>query len=150
VKIEEAIQQEIFTDAAQKAGINILYTASWLVNLSARILKPYGISWQQFNILRILLGQKGKPASLRLVSERMIDQMSNTSRLVDKLVAKGLVDRHECPKDRRQVDLLITPKGEEVVDHARQKLDSYMQQQLAHMDEASLKQLSDLLDAYRA
>ena len=150
VKIEEAIQQEVFTDLRSKAGINILYTASWLVNHFSRILKPYGISWQQFNILRILRGQKDKPASLRLVSERMIDQMSNTSRLIDKLVAKGLVERRECPKDRRQVDLLLTQQGEEVVEHARKAVDSRMQQHLAHMDEKSLGQLSDLLDAYRA
>jgi DNA-binding MarR family transcriptional regulator len=132
-----------------KTGINILYTASWLSNILARLLKPFGITWQQFNIMRILNGQKGKPASLRLVSERMIDQMSNTSRLIDKLVAKGLVERKECPKDRRQVDLLLTEKGMQLMLQAKEWVDKNMIDYFGHMPDAQLSQLNDLLDALR-
>ena len=92
MNIEQAIQQQTpFENIRTKTGVNLLYTASWFSNLLLRYLKPYGITWQQYNILRILKGQDGKPAPLRLVTERMIDQMSNTSRLIDKLVAKGLM-----------------------------------------------------------
>ena len=132
-----------------KTTINILYTASWFTNALTRILKPFGISWQQFNILRILRGQQGKPASLRLVSDRMIDQMSNTSRLIDKLVDKGLVERRECPNDRRQVDLLVTAEGERVVKGAYEVIDQNMQGRFEHISDQKLKQLNDLLDELR-
>ena len=132
-----------------KTTINILYTASWFTNALTRILKPFGISWQQFNILRILRGQQGKPASLRLVSDRMIDQMSNTSRLIDKLVDKGLVERRECPNDRRQVDLLVTAEGERVVKEAYEVIDQNMQGRFEHISDQKLKQLNDLLDELR-
>ena len=132
-----------------KTGINILYTASWYSHALMRWLKPYGISWQQFNIMRILKGQKGKPASLRLVSERMIDQMSNTSRLIDKLVHKGLVERRECPRDRRQVDLLLTASGEDVLAKARNTVKEGTQKLLEHMSEQQFVQLNALLDELR-
>ncbi len=148
--IREAIKQGPELDASQWLGINILYTASWLSTHLHRVFRPYGISWQQFNILRILRGQKGKPASLRLVSERMIDQMSNTSRLVDKLVEKGLAERHQCPKDRRQVDLLITHQGSDLVSQAGTALDVHMNQLFAHVQPHAISQLNQLLDSLRS
>jgi DNA-binding MarR family transcriptional regulator len=149
VKIEDAIRQPVIEDPGNKAGINILYTASWLSTVLARQLKPYGISWQQFNIMRILRGQKGVPAPLMLVTERMIDQMSNTSRLIDKLVTKGLVERRECPKDRRKVDLLLTSKGTDVVERARESVEENMRILFRHMSDQQLEQLSTLLDEFR-
>ncbi|MDX1477081.1 MAG: MarR family transcriptional regulator [Saprospiraceae bacterium] len=149
VKIEEAIQQAKFNSASSKAGINLLYTASWLSTAMARVLKPFGISWQQFNIMRILRGQKGKPASLKLISERMIDKMSNTSRLVDKLVAKGLVLRETCPNDRRQVDILMTPAGHEVLTAASEAMEANVQNMFGHLDTSELNKLNELLDKLR-
>ncbi len=149
MKIEDAIQQQVFEGMNSKTVINILYTASWFTIASTRALKPFRISWQQFNILRILRGQKGKPASLRLVGERMIDQMSNTSRLVYKLVEKGLVERRECPKDRRQVDLLLTPEGDAVATKAYALIDENIRGRFEHMPEEKLLQLNALLDELR-
>jgi DNA-binding MarR family transcriptional regulator len=149
VKIEEAIQQATFETLGSKTGINILYTASWMHQLLARALKPCGISWQQFNILRILNGQKGNPAPLFLVSERMIDRMSNTSRLVDKLVAKGLVERRQCPRDRRQVELLLTQKGSEILEVARQRTFDLIEPVFLRMPQEGLNALNDTLDAIR-
>lgn len=78
----------------------------------AQAIKPYGISIQQFNVLRILRGQKGKPANLSTLNERMVTKMSNTTRLVDKLILKGYVNRVTCPSNRRKVEINITPEGE--------------------------------------
>lgn len=150
MRIEDAIQQEVIEDITSKTVINIMYTSSWYGHALTRMLKPYRISWQQFNILRILKGQKGKPASLRLVTERMIDQMSNTSRLIDKLVTKGLVERRECPRDRRQVDLFLTSEGDDVVAKARDTVDKETHKLLGHLSKAQFEQLNSLLDELRS
>lgn len=111
MRLEEALQQKSWRSEQQKATLNIMYTASWITGKINQILKPYGISNQQFNILRILKGQKGNAATVKLLSERMIDKMSNTSRLVEKLKQKGYITREECESDRRRVDILITEEG---------------------------------------
>jgi len=111
MNIEKAIKQERFKDEFEKADINILFTSNWMHNQLHGLLKPHDISQQQFNILRILRGQKGKPAPLKLLTERMMDKMSNTSRLVDKMLKKGLLERSICPDNRRQVEISLTKKG---------------------------------------
>jgi DNA-binding MarR family transcriptional regulator len=88
MKIEKAINQKAFKNPHQKAHINVLYTASWLSQQNAKVLKPFQISWQQFNILRILRGMAPQPATVKLLTERMIDKTSNASRLVEKLKRK--------------------------------------------------------------
>ena len=93
MKIEEAIQQKSFSNEYQKVHINVLYTAAYLSQIASSALKPYKISWQQFNILRILRGLQPEPATVKLLTERMIDKMSNASRLVEKLKQKGYVEK---------------------------------------------------------
>lgn len=114
MKIEEAIKQPTFKSEFEKVDVNILYTSNWMHGRFHHLLKPHEISLQQFNILRILRGQKGKPAPLKLITERMLDKMSNTSRLVDKMLAKNLLERNICPDNRRQVEIRLTKKGLEV------------------------------------
>jgi len=146
--IGEAIKQKQFSSAWHKATVNILYTSSWLESENLRLMKPFGISPQQFNVLRILRGQHPKPGSIGLIQERMLDRMSNASRLVEKLRQKKLVDRKECPSDRRQVDVLITKKGLELL----QKLDEIIkatQPGKQQLTEAEAEQLSNLLDRFR-
>jgi DNA-binding MarR family transcriptional regulator len=111
MKIEEEIKQKRFQSEYQKAVINILFTSGWLGSANSKALKPYDITPQQFNILRILRGQFPNPATVNILQERMLDRMSNASRLVEKLKTKKLVDRTECKKDRRQVDIIITEAG---------------------------------------
>ncbi|MEN7547754.1 MarR family transcriptional regulator [Rapidithrix thailandica] len=111
MKIEEAIKQKKFESERQKAVINLMYTNSWLSSVHTKCLKPFGISIQQFNVLRILRGQYPKPCTLSLVQERMLDKSSNATRLVEKLRLKGLVERNLCESNRRQVDILITEEG---------------------------------------
>jgi DNA-binding MarR family transcriptional regulator len=103
MKIEEEIKQPLFKDEFQKLVINLKFTAGWLGGFHVRLLKSYGLSAQQFNVLRILRGQYPDPSSLHLIKERMLDKDSNASRLIDKLEAAGLTTRVQCPDDRRQV-----------------------------------------------
>ena len=149
MRIEEAIQQKRFRSEHQKLVVNLLYSASWLQQFSNQLLKPYGISQEQFNILRILRGMHPEPATVKLLTERMIDKMSNASRLVEKLRVKGLVERHECPLDRRRVDVLITQKGLDLIERASQAVDvqgdAYMSG--LTLEEAAL--LNSLLDKLR-
>lgn len=111
MSLEEDIKQEKFLNEHQKAGINILFTGSWLYNINAAHLKKFGITPEQFNVLRILRGSYPKPLMLAEITCRMIDKNSNATRLVEKLRLKGLVLREICENNRRQVDISITEKG---------------------------------------
>ena len=111
MRIEEAIKQDHFESPRHKALLNLLYTASWMKLNISQNFKPFGLTQEQFNVLRILRGQKGKAISLKEVTQRMLDKSSNTSRIVDRLKRKGLVTRSECTEDRRLVDLVITEMG---------------------------------------
>src|SRR5687768_15575147 len=111
MELEKEIQQSKFQNEYQKLLLNIIFTASWLNLRNTQRLKPYGISPQQYNILRILRGQYPKSATVTLLTERMLDKSSNASRLVEKLRMKQLLDRCEGPEDRRAVNVRITDKG---------------------------------------
>lgn len=109
-------------------------------------LRPYDISIQQFNVLRILRGQKGKPANLSTINERMVTKMSNTTRLVDKLLAKGLVDRSICEHNRRKVEIVITKRGLEQlseIDGVLFDLEEHLVRQFTENDLISLNNLLD-------
>ncbi|MCB0635441.1 MAG: MarR family transcriptional regulator [Lewinella sp.] len=149
MKIEEVIQQRKFVNEYHKAQINILYTATWLNQRTAEILKPYGLTWQQFNILRILRGRHPEPATVKLLTERMIDKMSNASRLVDKLLKKGLVERSTCTDDRRRVDVSLTPEGMQMVNQVSQNMERDMERADLGLSPDELIQLNELLDRLR-
>ncbi len=149
MRIEEAIQQKRFRSEYQKLVVNLLYSASWLQQFSNQLLKPYGISQEQFNILRILRGMHPEPATVKVLTERMIDKMSNASRLVEKLRVKGLVERHECPLDRRRVDVLITQKGLTLLEKASQSMDVQGDDYMSGLTIEEAVQLNELLDKLR-
>lgn len=149
MKLEKAIQQKKFQSEHHKAHINILFTASWIHQQSLQALKPFNISWQQFNILRILRGMHPEPASVKLLTERMIDKMSNASRLVEKLKQKGLVERRSCESDRRQVDVVITEAGLDLLTQASKSMDAQLEQTQSRLSTEQAVQLNDLLDALR-
>jgi DNA-binding MarR family transcriptional regulator len=149
MKLEDEIKQKNFSSLHQKMMLNIFVTSSWFGTDTARILKPYKITLQQYNVLRILRGQQGKPASVGLIQERMLDKSSNASRLIDKLVLKKLVDRKPCPSDRRQMDIKITQKGLELlssVDVPMQEQDKAM---ASLITEEEARIVSDILDRVR-
>src|ERR1044071_587515 len=99
--IEKEIRQEKFRSAKQKAMLNIIFTSGWINEKIKNALAPEDITPQQYNILRILRGSSPQPLSTLQIRERMLDRMSDTSRIVDRLVAKGLVKKTICAKDRR-------------------------------------------------
>lgn len=148
MKIEAEIVQGKFKTPLQKAVVNILFTNNWLNRHSSEILKPHEISLQQYNLLRILKGQDPKPATISLLTERMLDKMSNASRLVEKLLAKGLVERNACPNDRRQVHVSITARGKELLLTIAKELDEHDIAK-GKLSDQELEQLSDLLDKLR-
>lgn len=149
MKIEEAIQQKKFISEYQKALINLLYTSGQVLSNNTRVLRPFNISQQQFNILRILRGMHPEPATVKLLTERMLDKMSNASRLVEKLKQKGLVERLTCEHDRRRVDISITAKGLGLVKEASVEIENDMERMNDVLTEEEAQQLSDLLDKVR-
>lgn len=147
--IETEIQQTKWESLRQKAVINVLYTCRVLEESTEARLRPFDLTMPQFNILRILRGQKGKPATVKLLTERMLDKSSNASRLVDKLLEKNLANRVSCPNDRRAVEVTITQAGLDLlkaVDRELRQIDA------RHPDftEEDASLLSDLLDRLRA
>ncbi len=115
MSLEEDIKQTRFTSEYQKLVLNVFYTANWLGLQHNQLMREYGLTGPQFNILRILRGQKGKPMSVNALIERMLDKSSNASRLVDKLEEKRYVLRKVCPNDRRQVEVTITQGGLDIL-----------------------------------
>ncbi|OUJ74822.1 MarR family winged helix-turn-helix transcriptional regulator [Hymenobacter crusticola] len=119
MKIEDAIQQPQFTNAQQRAGMNVIFTANWLSNQYAAALKPIGLSLQQLNVLTILKGQPGHTAPVNLIRDRLIDRMPNVSRLLNKLMEKGLVQKDRTLSDQRVVHIRLTAQGEQVAEQGR-------------------------------
>ena len=111
-------------------------------------LKPFEVSMQQFNVLRILRGQQGNPANLSTINERMVTKMSNTTRLVDKLIAKGYVNRYVCPSNRRKVEIVITKPGLKALSHMDEALEKAQSNILKNFDKKDLEQLNQLLDKF--
>lgn len=111
-------------------------------------LKPFEVSIQQFNVLRILRGQQGNPANLSTINERMVTKMSNTTRLVDKLIAKGFVNRTVCPSNRRKVEILITDSGLKALSQMDEALDKAHDTILVNFTKPELEQLNQLLDKF--
>lgn len=111
VKLEDHLNQQQFASDSQRLHLHILVVARQLVSLARKTLHPHGISPPQYNVLRILRGQKGMPIAVQSIGSRMLDPSSNTSRIIDKLVDKGWAERKTCPSDRRRADILITESG---------------------------------------
>mgnify|MGYP001447690182 CR=1 FL=1 len=148
MKIEEAIRQKKFANNRQKGMVNLIYTNNWLINKQSVLLKQFGITLQQFNILRILRGQFPKPATIKLIKKRMLDHMSDASRIVEKLRIKELAERKVCPNDRRNVDVIITNKGLALlaeIDERKNEMDGFM----SNLSDQELLQLNQLLDKLR-
>jgi DNA-binding MarR family transcriptional regulator len=134
-----------FDNNKVKALINILYTANWITNIQNAFFKPFGISPQQYNILRILNGAN-EPLKVQVIKDRMIERSPNATRLMDKLCAKKLIDRIPCPEDRRVVHITITDKGKKLLNEIS---DNFNDEILKNINESEATQLSDLLDKLR-
>jgi DNA-binding MarR family transcriptional regulator len=148
MKIEEEIQQSKFRSEFQKLAINIMFTANWLDNKHREFLKEYDITVQQFNVLRILRGQHPKPVSVSDIRQRMIDKMSDVSRIVERLRLQGFLSRVECEQDRRLVDVTISDKGLDLLALIDQRMDD-MELVLHQVSESEAQSLNELLDKIR-
>lgn len=145
--IEEDISQTRFRNEYQKALVNLIFTFNWANERVKATMDRENLTPQQFNILRILRGA-GKPLSTLQIRQRMLDKMSDTSRIVDRLIIKQLVEKNVCPSDKRLVDVSITDKGREVLE----KMDSYdadLDAVLGNLSNEEVKQLNILLDKIR-
>lgn len=149
MRIEDELQQKKFKNEYQKAHLNVLVTASKFTLETSKQLKAFNISVQQFNILRILKGKFPEPATVKELTEKMIDKMSNSSRLVEKLVQKGLVDRQSCASDRRRVDIVITQAGLKLVEEATEVVEARFSKKNMHITKAEAETLNHLLDKLR-
>ncbi len=148
MEIEKEIYNKKFEDNHQKVVVNLIYTYGWITNLLRLKLNKHSITLQQYNILRILRGQYPNPATVNILKERMLDKMSDASRIVERLVQKDLVKRCVSNKDRRAVDILISQKGLDIL----QKLDnevSLKNMLSKNMSDEEAHALSGLLDKMR-
>ncbi len=148
MRLEEEIKQKSFQSEYHKLAVNLQFTANWLSALHSMALRPFEISSQQFNVLRILKGQFPNPSSLILIRERMLDKESNASRLIDKLENAGLTKRVQCPNDRRQVEITITEKGSELLEQMNPRVEE-LKSALTGLNEEEAGTLNNLLDKLR-
>lgn len=149
MKIEEEIKQDQFRSPLHRLLVNLMYTNNWLCDSQMRLLRPFGLTLPQYNVLRILRGQHLKPIRINDITERMMDKMSNASRLVDKLVLKKLVVRTECPSDRRAVDVLIAEKGLFLLKKIDEAQDTW-EGQFKTYESESADELNAMLNAFRS
>ena len=148
MKLEKEIASNKFENNYHKSVVNVLYTYGWVTNLLRKRFDKYHITMQQYNILRILRGQHPHPATVNLLKERMLDKMSDASRIVERLVQKKLVSRCTNDKDRRAVDIMISEEGLEIL--KKLDLEINIQDSLKNnLSEAEANQLSHLLDKMR-
>jgi DNA-binding MarR family transcriptional regulator len=148
MEIGKEINSHKFENNLQKSIVNLIYTYGWITNLLGQKLNKYDITLQQYNVMRILRGQHPKPATINLIKVRMLDKMSDASRIVDRLVQKELVDRSINTNDRRAVDILITKKGLDILVKLDAELlfDEILGKDFNNTDAGIL---SDLLDKMR-
>lgn len=147
--IEDQIKTHSRLPSSRRLLISLLYSANKVTDEIGEALKPYDLSIPQFNVLRILRGQKGKPANLSTIQDRMVSKMSNTTRLVDKLILKEYVERVVCETNRRKVEITITDNGlqflneiDPVVDEAEKKITD-------HLSPEEVEELTELLQKLR-
>src|SRR3989337_2037701 len=146
--IDQDIIQTKFRNEHQKAVINLLYTYGWLMEKMKDFFSQEDITPQQFNFIRILRGSHPQPLSTLQIRERMLDKMSDTSRIVDRLIAKGLVKKGTCKSDRRLVDVMITDKGKKMLERLDERQDE-LDNIIGNLTEEEAATLSELLDKIR-
>lgn len=146
MKLEEALKSS-FASEGIKAYLNVLYTAETIGLIIARFFRKWGLSNQQYNILRILRGSKDQPLQVKEISVRMIHRSSNTTRIIDRLDAKGLTFRENCPHDGRSQWVHITKKGLKLLEEIDAEMDKEFPVEM--LEERESKQLNDLLDKFR-
>jgi DNA-binding MarR family transcriptional regulator len=149
MKIEDEIKSTIPLENSKKIILNIFYTHNVVIESFNEVLKPYDLSGEQYNVLRILRGQKGNPANMCVIQERMLAKTSNTTRLVDKLLLKEFVTRNVCPENRRKIEVLITQKGLDILTELDPKIKEHDNSFSKNLNSEELDLLNELLEKYR-
>lgn len=147
--LEDFIKPNSPITISKKTVLNILYTQNTISDKFNELLKPFDLSTEQFNVLRILRGQKGKPANMCVIQERMVAKTSNTTRLVDKLLLKDLVTREVCPDNRRKIEVQITQKGLDLLVQLDPKVIQHEHSFSNNLSSEELAQLNLLLEKFR-
>lgn len=147
--IGEDIKQARFRSEWQKATVNMLYTHSWVNERIKNFLEQYDLSTQQYNVLRILNGSFPQPLSTQEIRNRMLDKASDASRIVDRLIVKGLVTKKVCKDDKRLVDVLISDEGLKLLLVVNEKVDALDENILQNLSEKEAATLNELLDKIR-
>lgn len=147
--LEKEIQQvKPFRNNYHKATVNLIFTGKWMIQFHSDIFKQYNLTIQQYNILRILCGRNPGAITVKLIRERMLDRMSDASRIVELLRKKKLVERNICGEDRRKMDVVITQKGLDLLEEI-EKENERMDKSLSALNEEEIVLLNDLLDKVR-
>ncbi|MBO6660526.1 MAG: MarR family transcriptional regulator [Roseivirga sp.] len=146
--LDDIKQKKEFKSPYEKLMVNIIYTNSWLHDQQNKLFKSHGITTPQYNVLRILRGQYPEPCTVNTIIERMLDRMSNASRIVDRLESKELVARTVCKSDRRAKDVIITEKGLGILDNVDQEMTGWLHN-FDSINQDLVEKASDTLDAFR-
>ena len=148
MKLEEAIKSSKFRNEVHKAGLNILYTAWWLKTNMSKELKEYGLTHEQYNVLRILKGKHPEQICVKEIACRMIEKNSNVPRIIDRLEAKKLVKRASSDSDRRETVIVLTPAGINILQHSTERINRLMDK-IILIDEQRAAELNQLLEEIR-
>jgi DNA-binding MarR family transcriptional regulator len=149
MNIEEEIKSTVKLSITKKVMLNLTFTRNFIGDKFSDLLKPFGISSEQYNVLRILRGQKGTPINMQDIQERMVTKNSNTTRLIDKLLLKEMVIRNTCPNNRRKIEIKITEQGLKILsqlDPIIEKHDLLLTDKLTNNE---LETLNNLLEKIR-
>jgi DNA-binding MarR family transcriptional regulator len=149
MRLEDEIKMKKFNNEFEKGLVNILYTYNWVDSHMKDFFKPFDLTPQQYNILRILRGQYPNPSTINLLKDRMLDKMSDASRIVERLRLKNLLERKVCPSDRRSVDILISQAGLDLLTRIDPELMSHHQKLLGNLSQQEVESLNNLLDKLR-
>ncbi len=147
--ITEILKTKTSLPLAKKTVLNVSFASNHFKDGILSVLKPHDISIEQFNVLRILRGKNGEPSNLKDIQDRMISKMSNTTRLVDKLILKNLVERFTCEKNRRKVDIYITDGGLKLLELVDPIIEEKENELTNNLSKKELKTLNLLLTKMR-
>lgn len=148
VKLEQAIQSSKFKNEMHKASLNILYTAWWLKTQMSKVLKEFGLTHEQYNVMRILKGKYPEQMCVKDISCRMIEKSSNVPRIIDRLVLKKLVKRADSPTDKRETVITLTQAGIAVLAASTESVNQLMEQ-MVQIETAEAQELNRLLERMR-
>ncbi|SHI34393.1 DNA-binding transcriptional regulator, MarR family [Mesonia phycicola] len=150
MKVEDILKTKATLSIKKKVLINLQLASAKTSSEMMSSLKSFDISAQQFNVLRILRGQEKKPANLNTIQERMVNKMSNTTRLIDKLIDKKLVERCICEENRRKIEVTITKEGLELLKKIDPEIKKLEENSTKNLSEIELKELNTLLEKLRS